>query len=151
MKVQDLMDTNFITIKVGTPYQAVVETLFQKKLTGAPVVDKNDDIVGFVSEKDLFRILYPFYHNYYKHPESYTNWEERESKAAEIKHHPVEAFMSHEVISVRPGMPILSAGAMMLAYHVHNLPVVKDKKIVGMITRETIYHQIFANNFFNIK
>ncbi len=65
MRVQDVMQTEVLTIPVGTPYRDVERLLREKQISGAPVVDGEGSVVGIVSEKDLFRVLYPFYRSFY--------------------------------------------------------------------------------------
>ena len=142
MKVKNVMSKRVIKIKKGMTYQEVVKIFLKHKISGAPVVDENDNLIGLISEKDLFRILYPFYQSYYEHPEWYTDFEAREDKASEIKGHLVESFMTKNVITGNPETPIMAAGALMLARGIHRLPVVKDGKIIGIVSREDIYRKI---------
>jgi CBS domain-containing protein len=141
MKVKDLMTIKVISVKLGTPYKEVAKILRQKGLTGVPVVNENDDLVGFVSEKDLFNALYPLYNSYYEHPEEFTDKENRDKRAEALMNEYIDSFMKKNVITVSPDMPILSAGAIMLANHVHKFPVVENNKIVGIISREMIYNK----------
>lgn len=141
------MKTNVITITKEATYEEAARILYENKLTGVPVVE-NDEIVGFISEKDLFRVLFPFYNSYYKHPEMYTDNEQRESKANDIRNHDIGRFMKKDVLTVGPDMPVLSAGALMLANGIHKMPVVENNKIIGIIDREIIYKAIFKDQIF---
>jgi len=147
MKVKDLMQKRFKTLKPNNTYQDAVALLYKNKLTGVAVVNEDKEIVGYVSEKDLFRILYPYYQSFYEHPENYTDGEKREKKAEEIKLHPVEMFMTKKPLTVYPDMPIMNAGALMLANRVHQFPVIENNKVVGMISRELIYRAVFKKAF----
>jgi CBS domain-containing protein len=147
MKVRDIMETKVIAIPVGTPYEEVARILYADDVSGALVVDAQGTLIGAVSEKDLFRIMYPFYKSYYEHPESYTDYEERENKIDEIRNQPVERFMTREVLTIDPESPIMRAGAVMLARNVSRLPVVEDGKIIGIICRPHIYRNIYKHHF----
>ena len=70
MKVRDLMKKDFITLNPQNTYEEVVALLYNNNLNGAPVINENNELVGYVSEKDLFRILYPYYKSFYEHPHS---------------------------------------------------------------------------------
>lgn len=142
MKVKQVMTKKVIKLTKDLTYQEVVKIFLKRKITGAPVVDENDQLIGLVSEKDLFRVLYPFYKSYYDHPECYCDLEEREEKPEEIKNDPIVNFMTKNVCTVTPETPIMSAGALMLARGIHRLPVMEDNKIVGIVSREDIYRKI---------
>jgi CBS domain-containing protein len=143
MRVRDVMETSVVTIPVGTVYRDVVRRLREGAFSGAPVVDEKGALVGIVSEKDLFRLLYPRYKSFYEDTDLYLDFEAREVKAEEIAKHPVEMFMTKEVWSVEPDMPIMRAGALMLAKGVHRVPVLENGKIIGIVTRGVIYRKIF--------
>lgn len=147
MNVRHVMEVSVITIPAGSTYEDVAKILYTHDVSGAPVVDGEGTLIGAVSEKDLFRILYPFYRSYYEHPESYTDFEARENKIDEIRKHPVETFMSKEVFTIGPEEPIMRAGAMMLAKGVNRLPVVDGGRVVGMISRKNIYRNILRRHF----
>ncbi len=150
MKVKDLMLTKFVTLRPDNTYQEAVELLYKNNINGAPVVNEINELVGYVSEKDLFRILYPYYHSFYEHPESYTDGEEREKKAKEVRFHAVEMFMNKSPLTVAPNVPVMNAGALMLANRIHQFPVIENNKVVGLISRELIYKAVFKKNFKDI-
>ena len=146
MKVRDVMEVDVITVPAHATYEDAARILSTKGVSGCPVVNDSGQIIGAVSEKDLFRIMYPYYRSYYESPESYTDEEAREHKIEEIRTHPVSSFMTRAVITVGPDVPIMRAGAIMLAHNVHRLPVVDLGKIVGIISRTNIYRQILKQH-----
>jgi CBS domain-containing protein len=145
MKVREIMSTKFIVLRPSMTYGEVYKILVDNDISGAPVVAENDNIVGIISEKDLFRVLFPFYTSYYNNPELYVDYEERENKVDEIKNHKVELFMSRDFVHISPEDPVLRAGALMLAKNISRLPVVEDGKLIGMIWRRDIYKTILNN------
>jgi CBS domain-containing protein len=147
MKVQDVMKKDVIAIKKGTSYKEVAEILLKNKISGAPVVDEEGKLIGVVSEKDLFRAIYPGYKEFYEAPESVLDFEklEREAKSAGDKK--VEEFMSSRLITASPDTPILKIGALMIATGIHRVPVVKDDKLVGMVSRRDVYRAILKERF----
>jgi CBS domain-containing protein len=147
MKVRDIMEAEVLAIPIQASYEDAARVLYTQDVSGAPVVDADGNLVGTVSEKDLFRIMYPFYKSYYEHPESYVDYEEREHKIDEIRTHRVENFMTREVVTIHPEAPVMRAGAIMLARGVNRLPVVEEGKLIGMITRNKIYRKILRYHF----
>lgn len=150
MKVHEIMQRKIVMIPVGTVYSEVMDALLKHEISGAPVVDEQGKLVGIVSEKDLLRILYPYYESYYLNPEQYTNHEDREKKALDIRTRRVEEFMSRDVLTVNPDMPIMRAGSIMLSRGVHRLPVVQEGLLVGIITRRDLYKKLMEINYGDI-
>ena len=147
MKVRDIMERNVVTISEHATYEDAAHLLFTKKISGVLVVDDQKTVVGILSEKDLFRVLYPFYSSFYEHPESYTDEEQREHKVDEIKNHPIHSFMKRDIHRIDPNAPILKAGALMLAKHISRLPVFENGVLVGIVTRSHIYKSVLKQNF----
>lgn len=147
MLVREIMETNVITIKRDTTYEEVAKILYDKNVSGLPVVDDEGKVLGVVSEKDIFKVLYPFYQSYYSQPVLYADFEDREKKATEIRNQPAEVFMSKNVVPISPDDPIMQAGALMLSRGISRLPVVENCKVVGMVSRKMIYRAVLKENF----
>lgn len=147
MKVRELMETEVVNVSPNTTYEEAARLLYTNRVSGVPVLDEKDRVVGFVSEKDIVRILYPWYRSFYDSPESYTDMEARESKASEIRNTKVEVFMKKNILTVTPDDPIMKAGALMLAHDVNRLPVVENGKVIGVVSRDSIYKAVLKKNF----
>lgn len=147
MKVKELMDATVLSVSPETTYEEVARLLYTHQVSGVPVLEEGGHVVGFVSEKDIVRILYPWYRSFHEAPEDYTDMEARESKASDIRNTKVEVFMKRNILTVGPNDPILKAGSIMLARDVSRLPVVDGDKVVGVVSRESIYKAILKKNF----
>ncbi|MBF0330526.1 MAG: CBS domain-containing protein [Candidatus Omnitrophica bacterium] len=55
--ITDMMTRNVITVEPTTPVLDLISILVEKRITGIPVVDKNNDLVGIVSEYDVLHLL----------------------------------------------------------------------------------------------
>jgi len=146
MIIRDSMETDVITVSKTTTYGELAHLLYKHGISGVPVVE-DGRVVGVISEKDLFRVLFPYYKSFYENPESYTDLEERENKVQEIKDKPIEKYMTTKVITVSPLDPVMRAGALMLAYNINRLPVVEAGKLVGIITRKKIFQSLIKTSF----
>lgn len=143
MKVRDVMMTDVITISPHTTYEEAVRLLWDHRHTGFPVLDENNTIVGILSEKHLFRAMYPQYEEFMDAPhEHFLTQEDREERLKDLRSRPVADFMSTDVVTIHPEAPIMSAGGIMLARNFYRLPVVEDGALIGLVTRKHIFGQI---------
>jgi len=63
-RVKDIMAQHPASIRVGTDITDVVDMLLRHHITGLPVIDEADRVVGFVSEQDCLRsLLVSSYHS----------------------------------------------------------------------------------------
>jgi CBS domain-containing protein len=147
MKVKDIMTKKKpVAVREDMTYEEVVRILHKHKISGAPVVNKKGTLVGLISEKDLFRAIHPSYKKFYERPEDYLDFESREEKVRELKTRLVNELMITDVITAHPDDPVLKIGALMLARGIHRLPVIQNKKIIGVVTRSRIYGNILKKH-----
>ena len=116
-KISEFMDTSVPTLSPETQIMEAVDFLLRHQVTGAPVVDSNDRLVGIITETDLLKLLTEVIGG---------------EPAAEAT---VSEFMTTEVITVPPEVDIYYVAGMFLANKFRRLPVVEEGKIVGAITR----------------
>ena len=57
IKVQDIMTKNPITVPQNFTVEETAEVLLKHKISGVPVVDQNGQLVGTITQTDLFRVL----------------------------------------------------------------------------------------------
>lgn len=151
MFVRDVMSTQVVTIPFSATIEEAVKILLSHKISGAPIVDGNNKLMGIMSEKGIFRKLYPSYDEFNETEPSFWNFERIESRAKDVSHLKVVEVMTPNVVCVHPDFPLAKAGGIILAKSIHRLVVTdngkEDGNIVGMITRNDIYKSLFRKEF----
>jgi CBS domain-containing protein len=136
MRVDQLMTKNVITVTPETPLRDVAALLAEKGISGVPVVE-NDQLLGVVSEADLLvKEAGPGVR-----PSRVLDWlllpdyTEREAKfaartAGEAMNSPAQTIPDYASVA--------TAAARMSEERVNRLPVLKDGKLVGILTRADV-------------
>jgi len=57
IKIKDIMTRNPVTVPPDHTVEETAEILMKNKISGAPVVDTNEKIVGIITRDDLFKVL----------------------------------------------------------------------------------------------
>ena len=57
IKVREIMTRNPITVPYNYTIEEAAEILLQAKISGMPVVDKDGDVIGTITQTDLFKVL----------------------------------------------------------------------------------------------
>jgi len=147
MKVKDLMSRNAVTARAETPFEKIWELIFEKRVSGIPIVGKLNLLMGIISEEDLIEKLYPSYADYLFDPQS-RDFEKMEDKIADVSGIKAKHLMSKNVYTTTEEAPIMKAASSMLVYKVSCLPVVKEKGrnkyVVGIICKGDIFSQLFT-------
>jgi acetoin utilization protein AcuB len=57
IKIREIMTRNPITVPHNFTIEEAAEILLQAKISGMPVVDKQGDVIGMITQTDLFKVL----------------------------------------------------------------------------------------------
>ena len=147
MLVKEVMQRKVVVVDAHMTCREVAEVLLQHKISGAPVVDEKSQLVGVVSEKDLFRAIYPSQAEFIESEAAYLDFEKLEGEAKGAGERKVSEVMSARLIVATPDTPVLKIGAQMIASGIHRIPVADQGKVVGMVSRRDIYSTIFKDYF----
>lgn len=116
-RIREFMDTVVPTLSPETRIMAAVDFLLRHRVTGAPVVDENDRLVGIITETDLLKLV----------TEGVQGEPPTDATVAE--------YMTTDVITVSPTVDIYYIAGMFVANKFRRLPVIENDRIVGAITR----------------
>ncbi|OGF21439.1 hypothetical protein A2316_02335 [Candidatus Falkowbacteria bacterium RIFOXYB2_FULL_38_15] len=147
MLVKEVMIKNVITLRAEQTLAEAAEVLVGKNISGAPVVGRGNKLVGMISEKDLFKALYPDSKDILLHIKSWFEKEKIKYKVEKKKKTIIKDLMTKTVVSVGEEDAILKAGALMLSTNIHRLPVLRDGKLVGIVSRRDIFRKLLKEKF----
>lgn len=112
IQISDLMSFPVLSINQQTPMMKVAHVLREKGVSGLPVVDGEEKLVGVISRRDFRKI--------------------RKDPKLEA---PVKAFMSDKVVTIEPGKSPVEAAGLMIKHDIGRLPVVENGRVIGIVTR----------------
>lgn len=156
MLVRDAMTKNPVTCAANTPLREAVGLLRKLHVGGLPVME-GDELVGILTESDILAQLetkrlsddlwLPSPLEIIEVPvREYINWEKTKHALTNIGDTPVKKVMTHRVITATEEMDIEAAAALMLKEGIARLPVVRGKKLVGILTRADIVQAVGASS-----
>jgi CBS domain-containing protein len=116
MKVEQFMSTDLFTVQEDEPIDLVASLMDWEKIRHVPVEDHEHRLVGLVSYRSLIHLL-----------AQGEFWK----RGAPI---PVSDVMKRDLITVTPETPTQDAIALMKERRIGSLPVVKDGRLIGIVT-----------------
>lgn len=117
MIARDIMTRTVATIHPEASAQEAAQLLYQKRISGAPVVDAGGNIIGIITEADIISKV------------------NREGLC-------VADIMSHEIIAVGEETPVNEIAALLTERKIKRVPVVCEGKLVGIVSRADIVHAV---------
>jgi len=121
LRVSDYMTKNLITFRPEQSVDEVIESLIMNKISGGPVVNANNELVGIISEGDCLKQISES--RYYNMPMAQDNVEKR---------------MVKNVDTMDGNMNIFDAANMFLESKHRRFPILEKGKLVGQISQKDI-------------
>ncbi|MFG3344185.1 CBS domain-containing protein [Streptomyces sp. NPDC048018] len=111
LKVGSLMTADVVSAVPATPFKEVAKLLAERDISGVPVVDEDDHVLGVVSESDLL-----------------------------ARHEPATRdLMTTPAVTVHAEETVADAARLMVRRGVERLPVVdEEERLVGIVTRRDL-------------
>lgn len=132
--VQDIMTREVRSVQVDTPLLEVIELLLDKVFRALPVVDKEQHVVGIVTEGNLLRHVNLM-------PASAQQHLTRTELVSELQRlrridHTVAKIMTPNPITVTAQATVSQAVQLMIEHGIKRLPVVDtENKLIGIVSR----------------
>lgn len=112
---------DLITFSPDQTIQEVIDTIIDRKISGAPVLDANRKLVGIISERDCLRIIVDqAYHN------------------LPMESRKVSDYMTRDVKTLPSSSDIVAAADEFLKSPVRRLPIVENGILLGQVSRRDI-------------
>lgn len=123
--VRDIMDTKVVTFSWDQTMEEVLRIILDKNVSGGPVVDKDNNLIGVISEGDTLKQAVKG---------KYLNMPSESPTVSEC--------MVLDVETVSPDMVVLDAANKFLDMRLRRFPVVENGKLVGQITQRSILRAV---------
>jgi CBS domain-containing protein len=136
MKAGDIMTAGAATIGAEASVADAARMMVQHHVSGIPVVETDGKMIGMVTERDLLRRAELGTEK--QRPRWFNLWVMPGDDADDYVHahgRSVRDVMSHQVVSVSAETPLEEVVSIMEKRGFKRLPVLRDGKIVGIISR----------------
>jgi CBS domain-containing protein len=119
MTARDCMNRKVVSVRADDDVLTAVRVLVDNRLSGVPVIDNIGNLLGIITEKDCMAIaLSAGYHG------------ELGGKVSD--------YMSHEVVTVDTGTPVVEIAEHFAKRNFRRLPVLESGRVVGVVSRRDV-------------
>lgn len=110
------MTTSVVTADFDMTVDEVCELLLQHHVSGLPVLDRKKKLVGVLSEYDLLALVF-------------------DVRFGSLS---IREFLSGNLVTIDEDQPLSEAADCFVRYNVRRLPVLKEGRLVGVLTRRDL-------------
>lgn len=119
LHAHEIMKTNLFTLSPDANIYEAVDMLIHNKISGAPVVDEDNRLLGVFSEKSVMKVLV-------------------ESAYEQVPCTRVQSLMNDEPRTIAEDTLLVSMAQIFLTSPARRLPVVRDGILVGQVSRRDV-------------
>ncbi len=133
LRAADIMSTPAIACRPETFFEEVAELLADREISGMPVVNENEEIVGVISERDLAHALGgPLMRLVLRRPVRSGPFLREPVPQSGSRVHDI---MTTPAMFAHPETPVRTLAEIMVKEQVNRIPIVRANRLVGVVTR----------------
>jgi CBS domain-containing protein len=143
----DVMTTTVVTVPPDKSVQEIAKLLHECRISGVPVVNASGVVLGIVSEGDLIGHVGTI-------GEQRRSWwltlfsgeDELARDYAKTHGRTARDVMSSRVVSISDTTPLAEIARLLERHRIKRVPVVKDGKLIGIVTRSNLLQALAATD-----
>ncbi|MFF0792315.1 CBS domain-containing protein [Streptomyces spiralis] len=139
-KIGSVMTDDVVRAEYGTPFKEVAHMLADHRISGLPVVDEDEHVIGVISETDLMsrQVLASGSREPGRHFRALLTMTARR-QAVKAKARTAGQLMTEPPVTVHADDTIVEAARTMAEHQVERLPVIDEEdRLVGIVTRRDL-------------
>ena len=129
--VSSYMTTKLITLEKNMNVYYAIGLLLKNNISGAPVINKTNELIGILSEKDCLRVFADSSHSQIDI-----------ANTLMLGRGTVETFMTTSVSSISANDDLFTVADIFLKNNFRRLPVLENNILVGQISRRDVLKAI---------
>ncbi len=143
----DIMTEEVISVRPDTPISELAKIFIENNISGVPVIDENNKVLGIATESDLI-----FHSKRLKVPTVLTildsfifldSPEKMEQELRKIAAASVSDIYSSPPVTITPDTPLDEIASLMSDKQIHTLPVVNNsEEMIGVVGKKDIIRTI---------
>ncbi len=144
---KDIMTSAVITVRTDTPVRDVARIFTENNISGVPVVDDQDKVIGIVTESDLVfqnkRLSVPPFITILDSFFFLDSPEKMERELKKIAGATVEDIFSSPATSISPETTLDEIATLMTEKKIHTLPVLSESgRMIGIVGKKDIIRTV---------
>lgn len=150
MLLKEMMTKDVLTLSPANTLSEAAALFVEHNISGAPVVDAYNNVVGIITEGDLVRqqkpLTKPLYLMFLDSAFP-INFKEVNNDLEALTAINVEQLMSEDVVSLHEYDEASLAAELMIKKKINRVPIINDEgQLLGIVTRQDVIRATYLND-----
>ncbi|MCK4240149.1 MAG: CBS domain-containing protein [Candidatus Atribacteria bacterium] len=146
MKIKNIMIRDVTSVLANCKLIDLIEILSRHRITGVPVVNHNQEVIGFISQHDIIKAALPNYLGIINSGSILSEFIQLSKSLKEYSQHPIEEFMRKNVVTIDENDNEVLAADLLIRNKIQRLPVLRGGKLLGVVTLTDICRVLIEKN-----
>ncbi len=142
LQAKDIMSTKVQTVKLETTISDVATLFHESSVSGAPVTDNENKLIGIITESDLIdqnkKLHIPTVVAIFDAVIYLESLRKFEKELKRMTASTVKDLYTKDVTTVTTDTPINEIASIMAYKHFHTIPVVEGDNVIGIVGKDDI-------------
>ncbi len=150
MLLKDIMTKDVLTLSPNDSLEKAAELFVEHGISGAPVIDAFNNVIGMLTEGDLVRqqkpLTKPLFLMLFDGAIP-VNLKKIQNEVEEMGATTVAQLMTQDVVSLHEYDPVSEAADYMIEKNINRVPVINDEgQLLGIVTRHDIVRATYLEH-----
>lgn len=145
MKVGELIDRDLTALSADCPISEAIEVLYHHNASGLPVLDDENRVIGFISEKDIIKAALPGYVHMLHNSSFLPDYGQFGVRLRSIAGDPVSKYMKQNIITFNEDDSDFYVANKVIKDNIKIAPVLRDGVLIGVVSRSHLLRHLLLH------
>nr|WP_321502577.1 CBS domain-containing protein [uncultured Dethiosulfovibrio sp.] len=145
MKVGEIIDRDLTALSAECPVAEAIEVLYHHNASGLPVLDDDNRVIGFISEKDIIKAALPGYAHMLHDSSFLPDYGQFSVRLQSIAKDPISKYMRRNIISFDETDSDFYVANKVIKDNIKIAPVLRNGVFIGVVSRSHLLRHLLLH------
>lgn len=145
MKVGEIIDRDLSSLSADCPVSEAIEVLYHHNASGLPVLNDENRVIGFISEKDIIKAALPGYAHMLQDSSFLPDYGQFSVRLRAIANDPISKYMKVNITSFDEEDSDFYVANKVIKDNIKIAPVLRDGVLIGVVSRSHLLRHLLLH------
>lgn len=145
MKVGEIIDRDLSSLSADCPVSEAIEVLYHHNASGLPVLNDENRVIGFISEKDIIKAALPGYAHMLQDSSFLPDYGQFSVRLNAIANDPISKYMKVNIICFDEDDSDFYVANKVIKDNIKIAPVLRDGVLIGVVSRSQLLRHLLLH------